>query len=591
VENAGRIHGFAGNGVQLDGGNNTIVNTGEITSATQNAVTLGGTTNQVNSFFNSGIVIGSSAFFGGSSNETITNQGSLISVFGEGSTAVFLGAGNDVFDSRDGKVVGVVDGGAGNDILLLGAGDDTLIGGPGDDQLSGGDGFDVASYSGAGAGVTASLLNPQNNLGDAAGDTYQSIEGLIGSGFADRLFGDGSANTINGGFGNDVLFGDAGDDTLDGGNGADFMNGGLGNDRFFVDNLSDTIVELLGQGTDRLFSSISYTLNSGAEVETMSTTDHAGTGAIDLTGNELSQNIYGNAGANSLRGGGGGDVLIGFGGNDFYFVDDSRDTIVEGASEGAADRVFASVSYTLTAGAQVEIMSTSNNAGTAPINLTGNELSQSIFGNAGDNILEGGGGGDGMVGFGGNDRYIINDARDAVTESVGGGVDRVFTSVNYTLTAGSEVETMATTNDAGTAAISLRGNELGQTLFGNAGSNILAGGFGNDTLVGYGGNDLFLFDSTPGNSNIDQIFDFTVGQDRIGLDHSVFTQLAPGALLSDANFLVRGTAFQDANDFIFYDPSNGAVFYDADGSGAGAAQQFATVTPGTNLHASDFLVV
>lgn len=134
----------------------------------------------------------------------------------------------------------LLDGGFGADTLRGGAGDDTLIGGTGNDVLLGGDSGDLlegganldrASYAEAAAGVRASLLSPEENTGEAAGDVYQSIERLTGSGFADTLQGDGLANAIDGGGGNDVIGGRGGADTL---------TGGLGQDSFLFDTALGT---------------------------------------------------------------------------------------------------------------------------------------------------------------------------------------------------------------------------------------------------------------------------------------------------------------------------------------------------------------
>ena len=65
-----------------------------------------------------------------------------------------------------------------------------------------------------------------------------------------------------------------------------------------------------------MFASVSYTLAAGVEVELLTTDCDAGTGAINLTGNELANTIYGNAGDNQLNGGAGADTLVGSGGND-----------------------------------------------------------------------------------------------------------------------------------------------------------------------------------------------------------------------------------------------------------------------------------
>lgn len=102
-----------------------------------------------------------------------------------------------------------------------GSGNDELEGGAGADDLDGGDNDDLASYRNALAAVTASLGAAFLNAGDAAGDTYVGIEGLIGSKFADTLIGDGKSNWLYGGDGNDAIGGLDGIDELFGGTGSD----------------------------------------------------------------------------------------------------------------------------------------------------------------------------------------------------------------------------------------------------------------------------------------------------------------------------------------------------------------------------------
>ncbi len=386
-----------------------------------------------------------------------------------------------------------------------------------------------------------------------------------------------------------TIYGNDGDNVLNGAGGADTMVGRLGNDWFFVDNAGDRALENAGEGNDRVFASVSWTLTAGSDVELLTTTDHAGTGAINLTGNALANTIYGNDGDNILDGAAGADILVGRLGNDWFFVDNAGDRALETVGEGN-DRVFASVSYALVAGASVEILSTDFNPGTSAIDLTGNELAQAIFGNEGKNVISGGGGADSLVGFGGDDSYNVSTASTSVLESAGGGNDRVFASVSYTLTAGAEVELMTTDFHAGTAAINLTGNGLANTIYGNAGNNVLDGKGGNDSLVGLAGADTFAFTSALGAGNVDQVFGFEHGTDKIALDDAVFAAIGPTGALN-ANAFVTGSAAGDADDRIIYNNLTGQLLYDADGNGAGAAIQFATLQPGLTLTASDFTVI
>jgi Ca2+-binding RTX toxin-like protein len=141
-----------------------------------------------------------------------------------------------------------VEGMAGNDVLVGYGGDDALLGGEGSDTLRGGEGFDIldggngtdtASYEGAMQGVKVALDGSFVAQGEALGDTFTSVERLIGSDHRDALRGDANANVIWGGGGNDALQGAAGNDTLVGGAGKDGLLGGAGDDRFDFLALAD----------------------------------------------------------------------------------------------------------------------------------------------------------------------------------------------------------------------------------------------------------------------------------------------------------------------------------------------------------------
>lgn len=199
-------------------------------------------------------------------------------LLGRGGKDLLLGdAGNDYLSGGDGddRLFGGVgndrlDGDSGNDMLFGGSGDDVLDGGAGSDLLAGGSGVDTVTYEDAASGVVASLVNSKINGGAAAGDMFNGIENLTGSGFTDNLYGDANANVISGGGGNDIIEGGNGNDVLTGGQGYDFVYGGSGDDtldaRGDFDFLSggsgyDTVY-LEGTAADWSFQLVSLYLNS-----------------------------------------------------------------------------------------------------------------------------------------------------------------------------------------------------------------------------------------------------------------------------------------------------------------------------------------
>jgi Ca2+-binding RTX toxin-like protein len=304
----------------------------------------------------------------------------------------------------------------------------------------------------------------------------------------DAIFGTEGADTLNGNSQNNVLWGYGGDDRIDGKAGIDVLRGGLGNDVYVVDTATDTIIELAGEGTDRVESSATLTL--GANVENLTLTGSSG---INGFGNELANVLTGNSGANrleglggddTLNGGSGADTMLGGAGDDAYVVDNTSDVVTELASEGT-DRVDASVSHTLSANVENLTLTGSGNN-----NATGNALANVLTGNAGTNRLDGLAGADTMIGGAGNDTYVIDNVGDVVTELASGGTDTVESSITYTLSA--EVEKLTLTGSGNIDAI---GNTLANTLTGNSGNNVLNGGDGADTMIGGAGNDTYIVDN------------------------------------------------------------------------------------------------
>jgi Ca2+-binding RTX toxin-like protein len=382
-------------------------------------------------------------------------------------------------------------------------------------------------------------------------------------------------------------------DVFDDGVGSHTMVGGAGDDIYYVDNVGDRVVEVAGEGRDVLYGRAGYQLTPGVSIEVIATPNPTDTTPINLSGNEFAQELFGNNGANVLDGNGGGDQMYGRGGDDAYYVNDIRDRVFEDVG-GGRDVIYARAGFQLSPGVEVEVLATPNPTDTTAIFISGNEFAQELFGNAGSNILDGGGGADQMYGRGGDDVYYVDQAGDLVFEDANQGRDVVYTSASWSLGAGQQVEVIATVDAAATAAINLTGNELGQELFGNAGANVLDGRGGADVLYGRGGADTFRFSTALGAGNVDTIADFSSAQgDRIQLVAGVFTGIGASATngVLNAGAFALSTATAEADDRIIYNPATGALFFDADGSGAQAPVQFATLT-GTpaDLTAANFVV-
>ena len=511
----------------------------------------------------------------------------------------------------------------GNDAIDGGLGADRMAGGKGNDSYYVDDANDVVDETG-GDGIDTiyssrdiSLRNGKSFLGQIenlvlTSDKYLRAEGndldnvMRGEGTGRFMMsGFGGNDHLIGGHDSDYLSGGAGHDRLDGREGSDYMNGGTGDDTYVVDNTGDMVVDGLGGGNDTVESWISFDLtNTNIRVQgdienltLLGSADLYGLGNyLDnvMTGNAGANSLYGFAGNDRLDGGkdGKADFLAGGSGNDTYVIGEADDIIEEREGEGT-DTVEASISYKLAATLENLVLTGHDN-----IDGRGNNGNNVITGNDGDNKLDGGRGADVMKGGAGDDRYVVDDARDIVDETDGhghdsGGLDTVRSSVSFSLVESDTVHgSFENLTLYGTDNIDAAGNDLDNRISGNDGNNSINGGLGNDILFGGWGSDDFVFDTALGKDNVDKILDFGFGgNDRIGLDHAIFTALTPGEFTESnlLNFTSGGATTADQH--LLYNSKTGQLFYDEDGAGGKEAILFAQLDRGLTLHASDFYVM
>lgn len=423
-----------------------------------------------------------------------------------GADTVNAGDGDDYVDGGSGN--DLLKGGRGNDRLIGGDGNDTLNGGEGDDRLEGGAGNDWASFE-DGAAVYADLT-----AGIATGqgsDTITGIENLRGSGNDDILRGNSANNNIQGGLGADLLIATGG---------TDILNGGSGVDSASFAAYASAVVASLASG------SYSSTSGSGQLI-----------GIENLIGSASNDSLTGDSNANVINGGLGNDIMNGGAGVDTL------------SYEGVQSHNFIDLGTGIVTqqwlGQTVGVDTVSNFE-----NVTGGDNYDQIRGNAGNNIINGGGSSDLLLaslgidyldgGTGANDTVDFSGV-GAVTASLAAGTYTIDTN-NYGTLANIDHLTGSAAGDT------LTGDGARNYLMGGAGDDVIAGGLGDDELWGGagsdrliadGGNDLLVgnYDRLNGfGDNASDIFeihtnagavtisDFKIGVDKIDLTDFGFDQ-------------------------------------------------------------------
>ncbi|MBX3124100.1 MAG: hypothetical protein KF854_13515, partial [Nitrospira sp.] len=444
-----------------------------------------------------------------------------------------------------------LDGQAGND-TLIGTGDNTFVFGPGYGQDVVRTGLQVYAHSGLDQvqflqGVTPSNLSLERQANDlvvkvtgtadelrvqsyyespanmvdqflfadgaiwTSGEIENRVRTFIGVGADESFYGSAGDDTIRGMGGNDQIRANAGNDVLDGGVGNDFLEGYSGN---------DTYVFGRGYGHDTIDDQ-----GDSADIDTLQLVDGITPGDITLQATPDFQT----------------DALL--------TIKNSADQVTLAGffqSDGMrVDRIQFSDGTMWDYSAML--------AHTEGVNLVGTEDTDYFYGNvtndtllgvggddvlsggAGNDTLDGGTGADRMTGGSGNDVFMVDNINDIVMESVGQGIDTVYSSLTYTL--GSNLENLTLT---GSAAINGTGNSLNNILTGNSAANVLTGGAGNDTyVVGLG--DTVVEAASAGTDTVRSDISWTLGTN---LENLILTGIAAvnGTGNSLANTLTGNSA-------------------------------------------------
>ena len=399
-----------------------------------------------------------------------------------------------------------------------------------------------------------------NNSGDAAGDVYVGIFGLIGSAYNDTLVAASGGSTLDGGGGNDLLIGGTGANSSN-----DFIyDESYGNDTIVLGSFNDTIDFTDKNGAPANFHTLTFSqapdtaapggvdffitnrlTNKILTIEGLAVSGQTLTLALDgdtsvtFSGIPIRtaagaqsgflaapinapSTLLGGLGATTIVGSTGADSLTGQSGDDYFEGLGGADTIVggNGTVAGAApDNTVSFESSPASAGATLTLV---NGAGTGSgvgsdangvkvsdiQNIVGSNGNDSLTGDVNANQITGLTGNDTINGGGGNDT-LIGNGLDVITSGIGNALisvaDCTITGAGSTLTGGAGNDTIYggagndLISDTAGYASSLNGGAGNDTIYGY-GSDTLNGGGGDDTLYAGAGAALLTDSNNTGSS-------------------------------------------------------------------------------------------
>jgi len=433
-----------------------------------------------------------------------------------------------------------------NDTIIGSSGDNVITGGAGADAINGDSGFDYVSFANAASAVQVYLTAGTGYDGEAQGDTYSNIEGVIGTVYSDNIAGNASYNILKLGAGDDTSWATAGGDLIDGGDGYDTVQFDLSS--------AGVVVNLLTG------------VNSGGYAQGITLNNIEG-----IIGSVYADNITGDAGNNHIEGYLGTDTLDGSDGIDnlSYYYSTSGVTI--NLSTGSASG----------GDAQGDVFSNFENligSNTANDTLTGNSSVNTIWGYGGNDTIYGLGGNDILDGGIGADTVYGDDGNDIIMGGAGadtldGGADE--DTISYTSAAAAVWVNLSTgtgnwsdaTGDVFSNFENISGSNYADHIIGNSSVNKLTGNGGNDWFRGYGGADII-----DGGDGIDRVwYDDSANAVNINLSTNIYTG---GNAQGNSFISIEEVVGSLGNDTIVGDSGNNGL-YGSDGNdiiegGAGA---------------------
>lgn len=404
--------------------------------------------------------------------------------------------------------------------------------------------------------------------------------------------------------GNDTLIGSAKGDTLNGFAGDDTVQGGAGKDKLDGGGFGGTDTVDYTDKTAGISVTLSMTASSKVKVggvveDTIQNFANVNGGAGDdvINGDGRENKIYGNNGNDKLFGAAGYDQINGGAGDDICKSGASDpfagDVMVGGHGSDTADYSDMTGAISVNLGVKDTLSNFWNEVRLDGLftewiaefeNVTGGSGDDSLTGDGGRNILKGNGGNDVLDGAAGLDLASFEDKTTDLTISLKNGAE-VLVVVSAT-----ETDRLLNIEDlaGGKGADKFTGDGFANRFYGRDGDDILKGeggddmligGKGNDELSGSVGKDKFVFDSSSASSGFDTINDFKLSDgDKILLTKTAFKAL--GSSVTAEEFLSgKGSNLkaQTEDQHLIYNTVTGELFYDADGSGTGAAVKIAVL--------------